>query len=221
MWHPAAAVAQATRVVEIGCGLGGAGIGVALGLAARLCDGASFEVVITDGSLDVVEAARANVQAVLLSEAASALRAAVAAGAAAVSCEQLLWGMVNHDEFLARHVDAFDLVIGCDIIYSHEQLPMLMATVHALLRRRKEVLSAAASATHATSEPLCVIAFRDRSRLSPVHPKLEDVLMAAFKSRKGGLQADVLDGDYSGSEAMYEGCAGPVQVIRIWLGGGT
>ena len=208
--HPSVALAKATRVLELGAGLGGAGIGVAVGMAGRQSPDAQIKgvVVITDGNPDAVEASRRNVDLVMNDETNMATKA-LRTRCVDVSCEVLLWGQANHDAFFEKHPDSFDVVVGCDLIYSHEQLPMLFATIWQLLKTRRE--------RSTNSNPMAVIAFRDRSRLSPVHPNLDAVLTAAFMARKGGLLAEVLGGDYGGSEAEYEGAAGRVQIILITL----
>lgn len=211
--HPSHALARAENVLEIGAGLGGAGIGVAIGLAEAARKRAKpVRVVITDGSAEVVAASQRNVDEVLRDESNAAtdhLRAAVAEGSMDVTCETLLWGLVNHDALFERHPDAFDIIVGCDIVYNNDHLPMLFATIHRLLTTRRE--------RSANANPLAVVAFRDRSRHSPLHPNLDNVIAAALASRKGGLCAEVLAGDYRGSEAAYEGAAGDCEIIVFTL----
>ena len=179
---------------------------------SRAWTGKPVRVVITDGSAEVVAASQRNVDEVLRDESNAAtdhLRAAVAEGSMDVTCETLLWGLVNHDALFERHPDAFDIIVGCDIVYNNDHLPMLFATIHRLLTTRRE--------RSANANPLAVVAFRDRSRHSPLHPNLDNVIAAALASRKGGLCAEVLAGNYRGSEAAYEGAAGDCEIIVFTL----
>lgn len=95
----------ATRVLELGAGLGLCGIV----LQQRLPDA---YVCITDGDTDVLPHLRQN--------------------AKGIECRQLLWGRVTAEQFRQVH-GTFDCVIASDILYSPHIVEPLWETIERLL----------------------------------------------------------------------------------------
>ena len=54
---------------------------------------------------------------------------------------RLAWGDAAHQAALQREFGCFDLVVGADVVYVEEALPLLLASIAALLRRDASVSS--------------------------------------------------------------------------------
>lgn len=110
------------RVLELGSGLGRAGIMAAKLLALR---GRDHLVILTDGEDAVVDQLRANCRSNAVSVKADA-------------CRRLWWGdRSDLDSFMKVHPVGFDLILGCDLIYgplAGDALEKLLLTVDTLLK---------------------------------------------------------------------------------------
>lgn len=85
-------------MIEIGCGVGSAGIAI-----APLCR----SILLTDGSPEAVRLAAAN---------------AAASGRTNVQCEQMAWDEASVADVVRRH-GTFDVVVGSDLIYYRVRAP--------------------------------------------------------------------------------------------------
>ena len=52
---------------------------------------------------------------------------------------RLVWGDTGHQASLQQEFGHFDLVLGADVVYVDEAVPLLMASLAALLRRGVQV----------------------------------------------------------------------------------
>ena len=111
---------QHKTVLELGAGLGVCGI-----LAHKL--GASH-VVLTDGDTDTLKALRNNVASNVILDTNESCSVPPK-----VLCKQLRWGRNIQDFIDSSFCKTFQVIIGSDIIYAHEQVDPLFATVSILL----------------------------------------------------------------------------------------
>ncbi len=51
------------------------------------------------------------------------------------------WGNARHEAELLKEFGCFDLIVGADVVYVEEALPLLLASVAALLRETSRVRS--------------------------------------------------------------------------------
>jgi 2-polyprenyl-3-methyl-5-hydroxy-6-metoxy-1,4-benzoquinol methylase len=96
------------RVCELGCGVGAVGLCCCL-----LCSPQS--ILLTDGNESAMAMVEKNIHEFQVSNIAR--------------CQQLLWGSTECAE-----LHQFDVVIGCELMYYQLDMPLLLATVHNLLR---------------------------------------------------------------------------------------
>ena len=54
---------------------------------------------------------------------------------------RLAWGDTGHQASLQQEFAPFDLILGADVVYVDEVVPLLMASLAALLRRAVQVKS--------------------------------------------------------------------------------
>eukprot|EP01105_Mastigella_eilhardi_P010376 TRINITY_DN2417_c0_g1_i1.p1 TRINITY_DN2417_c0_g1~~TRINITY_DN2417_c0_g1_i1.p1 ORF type:complete len:267 (+),score=83.56 TRINITY_DN2417_c0_g1_i1:42-803(+) len=137
--------ARSARVLELGAGVGLAGLVAAA--YARRC-------VLTDCNDVVLRALRRNVERYAAGE------CGVPAGCD-VTCDKLLWG--DHVEEFRERNGIFDLIIGADIVFWPDCQEPLFSTVDALLEHRPEchfVTSYMCRATNFDRKQLLAIAER-------------------------------------------------------------
>ena len=52
---------------------------------------------------------------------------------------RLAWGDIGHQASLQQEFGRFDLILGADVVYVNETVPLLMASLAALLRQGAQV----------------------------------------------------------------------------------
>jgi len=110
---------RGVRVLELGSGLGKCGL---LLHHLLLSNDRSDSTVLTDGDKNVMQLLRKNV--------------AFNTDDQKISCQQLLWGEEEAEEFLSKqyHNEKFDLIIGSDLLYTNRQnIEPLFETIGVLL----------------------------------------------------------------------------------------
>lgn len=112
-----AEILQGCSAVELGSGVGITGI-----LCSRFCR----EVVLTDHNDEVLKILKKNIELHESSENPNSC--------AALTAEKLEWGNSDQlNQILQKHPEGFDLVLGADICFQQNSVPLLFNTVKQLL----------------------------------------------------------------------------------------
>lgn len=147
---------QGCSAIELGSGVGVTGI-----LCSRFCN----EVVLTDHNDEVLKILKKNIDLHESSE-------------SALSAMKLEWGNTDHfNQILQKHPEGFDLVLGADICFQQNSVPLLFDTVKELLFQR--------------GKDRCkfILAYVSRSKMMDV--------MVPKEAVKHGLQIREVDGTRS------------------------
>ncbi|XP_059665423.1 uncharacterized protein LOC132311523 [Cornus florida] len=116
-----AEILQGCSVIELGSGVGITGI-----LCSRFCR----EVVLTDHNEEVLKILKKNIELHSSSENSNCCAGLIA--------EKLEWGNSDQlNQILQRDLKGFDLILGADICFQQNSVPLLFDTVKQLLHVRR------------------------------------------------------------------------------------
>jgi hypothetical protein len=178
---------QPLRVLELGSGLGRAGIMSAKLLGRR---GQAHSVLLTDGEERVVSMLDANCLANgLVTGCGCPSRTAPGACVSEIHCRRLRWGPgAELDDVLVGWPGGFDLVLGCDLVYGPNgpvALEAVMDTVGALLATGSGQTELLSTPPSTAQQPRFLLAFTRRGAVT-----VEELLAAG---RQRGLQGRLLE----------------------------
>ena len=227
------------RVLEIGSGLGRAGLMAAKIMNMCGCgDGATM--VLTDGDEAVMELCRVNTKLNGFGEGGDGVTdgvhgatdggdgandaGSVGAGVT-VECRQLSWGdRAAMDDLLQSYPGGFDLILGADLVY-HSLAPWhaVLQTVQALLQRRvfeedgggEAAAAAMGEGGHQVPPPSFYLAFTKRSVAFESLTELAAEYGLEWEAVKG-FTVDIFDNDSHLGSDMWRDC---IVVFRAAPGG--